>query len=96
MVHLPPPSVLLDTFRYVPDIPLAERINGPTLTVYLQTGEINAIELIRIGATTVSVFLASLGPFLWLEQGNQLLERLFPFTRGLMHAYWAPKWVVIV
>ncbi|ORX33434.1 glycosyl transferase [Kockovaella imperatae] len=47
--------------------------------------------LAQIGFVTVLVSAMSLGPFLALGQGPQLLSRLFPFTRGLNHAYWAPN-----
>lgn len=50
--------------------------------------------LVQLACVVVCVFGAALGPFLWWGQGAQLLARLFPFQRGLCHAYWAPNvWV---
>lgn len=65
----------------------------PSLTNPLITpaSRLEIVPLAKIGATTLAVFTASLGPFLYLRQGPQLVARLFPFTRGLMHAYWASK-----
>ncbi|KAJ2965037.1 hypothetical protein NQZ79_g108 [Umbelopsis isabellina] len=49
------------------------------------------INLVKLGATVIAVFAISLGPFAYMGQIPQLLSRLFPFTRGLCHAYWAPN-----
>ncbi|EKM59372.1 glycosyltransferase family 57 protein [Phanerochaete carnosa HHB-10118-sp] len=55
------------------------------------SGELLPGRFLSLANAVILVFLASLGPFLLMGQLPQLLSRLFPFTRGLNHAYWAPN-----
>jgi alpha-1,3-glucosyltransferase len=50
--------------------------------------------LATLGSLVIGIFALSLAPF--LTQLPQLASRLFPFTRGLNHAYWAPNaWALV-
>lgn len=60
------------------------------------SGRLQIGNFLSLANAVIGVFIASLGPFLLMGQIPQLLSRLFPFTRGLNHAYWAPNiWALV-
>jgi len=60
------------------------------------SGAIQPKSFVALANAVIAIFLVSLGPFILMGQLPQLLSRLFPFTRGLNHAYWAPNaWALL-
>jgi len=47
--------------------------------------------IVGLGVIVISGFALSIGPFVYNGTLGALLARLFPFKRGLTHAYWAPN-----
>ncbi|OTF70792.1 dolichyl pyrophosphate Glc1Man9GlcNAc2 [Euroglyphus maynei] len=59
------------------------------------TREIRFNILLRLAAIVIAVFTVSFLPFIINGQFHNLMDRLFPFQRGLSHAYWAPNFWAI-
>jgi alpha-1,3-glucosyltransferase len=85
-------------YLYVAPVFFIYLLCGFVLQRDTRTGRVTGFSLLRLvqlGSIVLGVSAVSLGPYLAWGQGAQLLARLFPFQRGLCHAYWAPNvWVV--
>ncbi|XP_071717005.1 dolichyl pyrophosphate Glc1Man9GlcNAc2 alpha-1,3-glucosyltransferase-like [Rutidosis leptorrhynchoides] len=78
-------------------------VAGPVYFVYLlrhycRGGIIRGFgKLVTMGMVVVAVFVAAYGPFAYHGQIQEVVKRMFPFGRGLCHAYWAPNfWVFYI
>ncbi|KAH3681960.1 hypothetical protein WICPIJ_007079 [Wickerhamomyces pijperi] len=65
----------------------------------LKTGRVSRavrwVNLFKLGAIVVVVFGLSFAPFIYHGVIPNVISRLFPFSRGLTHAYWAPNvWAI--
>jgi alpha-1,3-glucosyltransferase len=52
---------------------------------------IQFLNCVKLGGGVAAIFAMAFGPFALKGQIPQILSRLFPFSRGLCHAYWAPN-----
>ncbi|CAK5275695.1 unnamed protein product [Mycena citricolor] len=76
---------------------------APAYFVYLlrsfcmsPSGQIEIKNFLALANAVIAIFIVSFGPFIVMGQIPQVLSRLFPFTRGLNHAYWAPNaWALV-
>ncbi|KAK3747080.1 hypothetical protein RRG08_046467 [Elysia crispata] len=79
-IYIAPPYFvyLLRTYCFQRDRPVS-------FSTFSKTNFVNLASVVLV------VFGLSFGPFVYHHQLGQVMSRLFPFKRGLVHAYWAPN-----
>ncbi|CDK25498.1 unnamed protein product [Kuraishia capsulata CBS 1993] len=56
---------------------------------------VNWLNCLKLGSSMALVVGIAFGPFAYYGVITPLVQRLFPFARGLTHAYWAPNvWAI--
>ena len=61
----------------------------------LENKQIHIARTICLGLVVTLPVAVAFGPFVALGQTTNIVSRLFPFQRGLCHAYWAPNFWAI-